>query len=101
MKKRKKEQKTEKATLREKVADSLDTSKEVILDAAKLTLIGNRELVVENYKSIAEYNETKIILAATPNKIEILGTDLEIRSMARELIYITGRISALGFGKEG
>lgn len=101
MKKKQKKQKIPKETLREKMANSLDASKEVILDAAKLTFVGNRELMVENYMSIAEYTENKIILIANRQQIEISGAGLEIRSMARELLYISGQISALNFKKEG
>ena len=46
---RKKTEKTEKPTLRERIADGLDASKEVILDVPKIVFIGSREVVIENY----------------------------------------------------
>ncbi len=101
MRKREKREKVQKNTLREKMAESLDASKEVILDAAKLTFVGDRELVVENYKSIAEYSEDKIVIEANPSQIKILGEGLTIKGMARELLYIKGRIQTLEFKKEG
>ncbi len=101
MRKREKQQKVQKNTLREKMAESLDASKEVILDSAKLTFVGNRELVVENYKSISEYNDNKIIIEANPLPINVSGEGLTIKGLARELLYITGKIKALEFKKEG
>ncbi len=101
MRKKDRKQNQEKATLREKMAQSLDASREVILDAVKLTMIGNREMTVENYKSIAEYTESKIILIANPHRVIISGRDLEIKSLARELLYITGHVFDLEFKKEG
>ncbi|MBQ9737427.1 MAG: hypothetical protein IJV86_03365 [Clostridia bacterium] len=90
----------EKKTVRERLANTLDASKEVILDAARLTFIGNRELMVENYKSIGEYTEKKIILETNPHRLVIDGAELEIRSMAKELIYITGQIQCVTFRRE-
>ncbi len=87
-------------SLREKIADSIDISKEVILDTILLTMIGEREMTVENYKSIITYTDTKIKVKAKPYPIEIIGTGLEIRSITRELLYITGRIRSFAFSAE-
>lgn len=97
----KRKQKTaEKPSLKEKMAESLGASKEVILDVPRLIFIGNRELTVENYKSIGEYSENLIVLETNPHKLKIRGAELEIRSIARELIYITGKVSAVEFKME-
>lgn len=88
-------------SLREKIADSIDISKEVILDTILLTMIGEREMTVENYKSIITYTDTKIKIKAKPYPIEIVGTGLEIRSITRELLYITGRIRSFAFSTGG
>ncbi len=92
--------KGERRTLREKMANSFDVSREVILDVPKITFIGNRELTVENYQSVAEYTGSRIVLMAKPHRLEICGIELEIKSLARELLYITGRVSSLDFKKE-
>ena len=99
MKKNKKQQKEPTATLRERMADSLVASKEVILDAAKLTVVGDREMTVENCKGVVEYTADLIVLEANPSRIEIRGERLEIKSMTKELLYIGGRISAIAFKK--
>lgn len=99
--KKRKQKNQPKETMREKVADTFDVSKEVILDAAKLVLIGNRELTVENYKSIAEYTENKIILETNPHRLKIDGAQLEIKTIARDFLYITGKILAVEFKMEG
>ncbi len=90
----------DKPKLKDKVAESLGASKEVILDLPRLIFIGNRELTVENYKSIGEYTDRLIVLESNPHKLKIRGTALEIKSIARELIYISGKISAVEFKME-
>ncbi len=100
MRKRKSE-KTEKPTLRERMADGLDASKEVILDVPKVVFIGNREVVIENYKAISEYTDQKIMMESKPTGLTVYGANLEIRSITREMLFITGKIYKMEFGKEG
>ncbi len=97
---KKKKTTEEKPKLKDKVAESLGVSKEVILDLPRLIFIGNRELTVENYKSIGEYSENQIVLNSNPYKLKISGTELEIKSIASELIYICGKVSAVEFKRE-
>ncbi len=97
---KKKKIKEKKPNFKDKVAESLGASKEVILDLPRLVFIGNRELTVENYKSIGEYSENLIILDSKPFKLKIVGSELEIKSIASELIYICGRIFAVEFKRE-
>lgn len=99
MRKRKKEE-PENRTFREKVAQSLDMAKDIILDVPRIELLGNREAVVENYKGIVEYTPEKIVLEANPREIRICGRNLEIRSVAQELLLIVGMIDSIGFVKE-
>ena len=90
----------EKPKLKDKMAETLGVSKEVILDVPRLTFIGNSELTVENYKSIGEYTENLIVLNSRPFKLKISGGKLEIKSIASEMIYICGKISAVEFKRE-
>lgn len=100
MKKAKTETKSQKQSVRERLANSLEASKEVLLDTAKITLIGNREVTVENYKSIVDYNEKQIVVETSPHRIKILGSQLEIISIAREMLFISGKVSRVEFKME-
>ncbi len=86
-----------KTTARERLADALDISKEVVLNAVLISCIGDRELTLENYKSIMEYTDTCIRVKANPYPVKITGTGLELRNITRDLLYITGRIHTFGF----
>lgn len=86
--------------IREKIADTLDMSKEIILDTSKLTLIGKREITVENYRGIIEYTPQKIILVSNPSQIEICGSTLDIKTMTKDFLYITGIIEHISFCPE-
>lgn len=96
MRKRKTE-KTEKVSVRRRIADGFDASKEILLDVPKIVMLGDCEVVVENYRGIVEYTPTKIVLDANPREVRVLGTGLEMKSVAKEMLYITGKIESVGF----
>lgn len=90
----------EKATLRERFADAVDVSKEMILDSVLISSVGDRELMLENYKSIMSYSETYIQIKAKPYPLAVRGTGLEIRNITRDMLYLTGRIHSISFCRE-
>ncbi len=83
--------------IREKIADAVDISKEVVLDAVLVSFIGDRELTLENYKGILEYSDTCIRIKAKPRTVKITGCGLEFKNITRDLLYITGRIDSFRF----
>lgn len=95
MKHKKEEQKEEKKSIKEKVADALDISKELMMDAAKLVLIGEHELMIENYKGILEYDEKLIRVKTIGRTVRISGSALEIRTITDEDIQVVGRITSI------
>lgn len=96
---RHKEKENKRCSVREKVAESFEGSKELVLDVAKITLFGTKELTVENYLGVTEYEEKTILLQAKPYAIRISGDLLEIKTMSREIIYISGNIRKFEYEK--
>lgn len=88
---------TEKTSLREKIADKINVSKEIILNTVLISCIGNRELTLENYKSIAEYTSECIKIKTNPYTVKISGAGLEIKTINRDLLYITGKIDKIEY----
>lgn len=97
---RKKETNTEKQRLGERVANSFESSKEILLDVPKLTFIGNREVTIENYKGIVEYTDTVLLLETNPNQLKVEGINLEVKTITQEMLYVTGHIQKLEFKGE-
>lgn len=97
---RQNEEQEERATLRERFADAVDLSKEILLDAVMVSSVGNRELIIENYKSILSYSETCIKIKAKPLPLTIIGNGMEIRYISKDLLSLTGRVQSITFGEE-
>lgn len=95
--KKKQSDENKSSTVREKLADAVDISKEVMLDVVLVSIIGDRELTLENYKGILEYTDTCIRIKAKPKTVKITGCDLELKNITQELLYITGKINCFSF----
>jgi len=89
--------KKDKLTLKEKVSEALELPKELILDIPKITLVGNKQLLVENYKGIIEYEDNKIRLKTHEGVIKLEGTNMIIKEITSEDIMVNGKISLIEF----
>ncbi len=96
---RKKRPVNEKRGIREKVCDSLALPEDMLLDLPRISLSGNRELEIENYKNVLEYLDTSIQLNCKDYVIKICGCKLSILSITDEAISIRGNITQIIFQK--
>ncbi len=97
--KKKAEKETEKKGIKamELITESLGLPKDTVLGAALVRSIGNRELYVENFRSIIEYTERKVRLQTKTCKLTIEGKCLFIEYYNCEEIKITGYIMAIQY----
>lgn len=86
-----------KSSIRARIADAIDISKDVILDTFLLRTTGTQELIIENYKGILEYSNESILIKATPSNIKICGSELEIKTITDEMLFVYGDISNILF----
>lgn len=78
---------------KEMLMDSLRLPKDICMGALSVTLVGNHEIWVENYRGIIEYNEQKILLQAKTCQVCFEGTELCIEYYTNEDMKISGCIS--------
>lgn len=82
-----------KESLREKMINSLELPRDLMLGAAILTVTGNREVLIANYKGILEYEDSFIRVQAKNCRILISGAHLAIDYYTNEEMKITGMIT--------
>ena len=92
--------KTNKKSGRELLTDSLKLPRDMVLGEFKLSMTGNRELFIENYRGIAEYGEDAILLQTKGDILKITGKHLTIEYYTNEDMKISGIIANIQFGKE-
>jgi sporulation protein YqfC len=83
--------------IKETLSNALELPKDIILDVAKVTLIGSNNIAVENHKGILEYNEDQIRVNTSSGILTIHGSKLNIKSILQEEITITGEISSVNY----
>lgn len=82
---------------KELVVESLKLPKDSLLGASIVTLTGNTEIFVENYKGIIEYTSQMILLQGKTCKIEICGKRLNIVYYTNEDMKINGYVDAVRY----
>lgn len=80
-----------------KIGDSLQIPKDLSYRESLLTLTGSRELYIENYKCIRQYQDTCILLLSRQNQIRIEGACLTIVYYTDVEMKITGKIRSISF----
>ena len=73
----------------------LEMPKEVYTNEPKIIVKGFNELIIENYKSILEYEDCYIKLATHMGNININGVDLSLAKMTEDNLKIIGKIQSI------
>lgn len=82
---------------RELIVETLRLPKDTMLGAAIVTVTGNREAFIENYKGIIEYTTESIVLQGKNCKICFEGKNLSIDYYTNEDMKISGSIDAVRY----
>lgn len=79
-------------SIREKIEKALEMPLELLKNIPRVTLIGNENVLIENYKSIVEYEKNIIRVS---NNVCILGEELNVSELSAEELIITGKIKSI------
>jgi sporulation protein YqfC len=80
-----------------KLTERLSLPKDLVYGECLITMTGNTELTIENYRSICLFEETCIVIALKHDRLLVQGSRLEILYYREDEIKIKGRISGLQF----
>ena len=70
----------------------LDLPQDVVFDLPRLTMIGDRQLYIENHRGVLHFSSDKLRLALTKGELEITGQELVIRTIWTEEVFVEGQI---------
>lgn len=79
------------------IVESLELPKDLVYGAVLVTITGQQEVLVENYRGILEYNQTQIRLQTKNCKLLIQGKNLYILYYTNEEMKITGIIDSVTY----
>ena len=77
------------------LADVFELPRDIVQDLSRLTLIGRRQLCLENHKGILEYGEGRIKVQTGSGVLVIRGANLVIRNLYPAEMLVEGDIESL------
>ncbi len=81
----------------ERIAEITEIPKDYIMNLPRITILGTREVYVDNYKGLLEYSHELIRLATTNKIIIIKGTGLIITRIVEDAVFVGGNIISVEF----
>lgn len=84
-----------KKRLHKLTASWLDMPEDVVFELPRLTLIGDRQLYIENHRGVINFSEDVLRLALSKGELEINGEQLIIRTIWTDEVFVEGVIKGI------
>lgn len=75
--------------------DILEIPKEIISNEPKVTIVGFKQMLIENYKGILEYEDILIRIKTSMGILNITGFGLNLNQMTGDDILVNGKIESI------
>ncbi|QYK68442.1 MULTISPECIES: sporulation protein YqfC [Paenibacillus] len=79
--------------LRKWASETLELPQDILFDLPRLTLIGSRQLYVENHRGVVDFTPNQLVLALEKGMLRVSGHDLVITSILPEQVSVEGHIT--------
>ncbi|MBP1999166.1 sporulation protein YqfC [Paenibacillus shirakamiensis] len=83
--------------LRKWSVDVLDLPQDLVFDLPRLTMIGNKQLLIENHLGVLHFSSEKLRLEINQGHLEVDGTGLMIKAIMPDEVLIEGFISNIQY----
>ncbi|THF72778.1 sporulation protein YqfC [Cohnella fermenti] len=87
--------------LRNWTARFLDLPQDVVQNVPRITMIGGIQLTVENHRGVLHFSPDTLRLAMERGELEITGTELVIRNIGAEEVFVEGTITGVKLSAGG
>lgn len=91
----------DKKDLKTRITDASGMPKDVMLGSTLVTLIGQTEACIENYRGILEYTDKLIRIQTKTGRIHVTGRCLQIEYYNNDEMKIVGHITVVEFYEGG
>jgi sporulation protein YqfC len=88
---------TQNKQVKEKITDSFELPKDVVLGFPLISICGNRTCDIDNHQGILSYEAGQIIVRTKLFPIRVNGKELQIECYSKDSIRITGQITEICF----
>lgn len=81
----------------EKMVKTVEMPKDVVMGIPVLSVIGNKEICIENYGGIIEYTDEIVRIRTKNDQIIIRGKHLYVEYYTNDEMKISGKLSSVEF----
>jgi len=83
--------------IRKWTVDALDLPSDLVFDLPRLTLIGGKQLYIENHRGVVHFSPESLQLELSQGTLEVEGSELVIREIMPQEVVIEGRIHGIKY----
>ncbi len=84
-------------SIKNKITKALELPREIVLDLPLISMVGNDELLIENYRGLIEYTGEKMRINTKAGVVRIEGKNLVLKHITSENVLINGKILRFEF----
>lgn len=79
------------------LAGFLEIPQDIVMDLPRITMLGNKQLLVENHKGIIEYTPSLVRIKLSQGELYILGETLTLGNLQAEQILVEGVVQKVNY----
>lgn len=89
--------KNRETTISNQIIDTCQLPKDVLLGASIISMTGNTDILIENFKNIIKYETDLLLIQCKRNRIQIIGKNLKLEQYSKEELKVQGIIHEIKF----
>lgn len=75
----------------------MEIPQDIVLDLPRITMLGNKQLLVENHKGIIEYTSSILRIKLNQGELVIQGSALILAAIQEEQILVEGTVEEVRY----
>lgn len=79
------------------MARFFELPEEILLDLPKVTVLGDRQVLVENHRGLVGFHPERVMVETTRGRLTVKGEGLQVGAVDRETVILTGVIRSVAW----
>jgi sporulation protein YqfC len=81
----------------QRLAGILEIPQDIIMDLPRITMLGNKQLLIENHKGIIEYTPSLVRIKLNKGELIVTGNNLMLGNLQIEQILVEGTVGEVKY----
>ena len=81
----------------QRLAGLLEIPQDIVMDLPRITMLGNKQVLVENYQGIVEYTPSLVRIKLNQGELIISGSELVLGNLQVEQILVEGTVGEIKY----